>query len=34
VPGRFGVRIQDVVVADHQGGHGFNNTGQRLPIVA
>ncbi|WP_348788382.1 aminopeptidase P family protein [Leifsonia sp. NPDC080035] len=33
LPGRFGVRIEDIVVADHDGAHRLNNTSRELHIV-
>jgi len=33
LPGRFGVRIEDIVVADEQGAHRLNNTGRELHLV-
>jgi D-alanyl-D-alanine dipeptidase len=34
LPGRFGVRIEDIVVADHDGAHRLNNTSRELHLVA
>jgi Xaa-Pro aminopeptidase len=34
LPGRFGVRIEDIVVAVDGGGRRLNNTGRELRIVA
>jgi D-alanyl-D-alanine dipeptidase len=33
LPGRFGVRIEDIVVADDDGAHRLNNTSRELHIV-
>lgn len=33
LPGRFGVRIEDIVVADEEGGHRLNNTSHELHLV-
>lgn len=33
LPGRFGVRIEDIVVADADGAHRLNNTSHELHIV-
>ncbi len=34
LPGRFGVRIEDIVVATTDGGRRLNNTSREMRIVA
>jgi Xaa-Pro aminopeptidase len=34
LPGRFGVRIEDIVTVTEGGGHRLNNTPHELQIVA
>jgi Xaa-Pro aminopeptidase len=34
LPGRFGVRIEDIVTVTGEGGQRFNNTPRELRIVA
>ena len=34
LPGRFGVRIEDIVTVTAEGGKRFNNTPRELQIVA
>jgi Xaa-Pro aminopeptidase len=34
LPGRFGVRIEDIVTVTAEGGQRFNNTARELRIVA
>jgi D-alanyl-D-alanine dipeptidase len=33
LPDRFGVRIEDIVVAEEDGGHRLNNTSHELHLV-
>ena len=34
LPGRFGVRIEDIVTVTEDGGRRLNNTARELQIVA
>jgi len=34
LPGRFGVRIEDIVVATNSGGRRLNNTAREVQIVS
>lgn len=34
VPGRFGVRIEDIVVATDDGGRRLNNTSHAMRVVS